>query len=667
LAEFLAKTPWEEKRTGLGVTQLDVEQHLNSHNHICHRVIQMLEDLPIEAIPTTEVTKLQRLYSTIQLSCMREWPKEFLQPETSTPEFNSVISEIAEFETVRLGFLHMVKETILSVYDNLTNPDRMEPINYPPKILPLLSTQSALTWIQYELPEELTLPLLQLPTLQATFGLVGDLAEIFLSEPRPVGLIIFYGSVQIPNCEGILTQRHGLIKIKNPSYPSPPIRSSRTPHYPTRRPAIGTLVACPAYDQGSGSRRQPYEAMVIAIERNHWPKEWRCLIRLEVLGKSPRLRTAILDRGTLNPLESCHYIRPEVATLKDDDVAFFFNAFERPLKVTIIQSGNPGFHETVRMVQPLQQEQSPIMKLQEIESHRLFTAEMWSLYTDNSSEERALEPTSNSTIKWGPKIDWDPPLDIGKDIIMNQDPLLEGSPLHTANWHPDNPKSGVVEIQTRSDTMDRVGGKRKLPPGEGGTVVLLKKRRLRGKRAGLQKILIKWSTITIPCAFSALLTPATVITDVGISVGAPRTALLKATLISPNNLLAVMQRDTPLCEQGIQAGDILTPLVRHATIFDPYGNQHLVAYREDETIRHLLATLRVVSPIPPLSEIILCHNEFQLGHTNRFQDCNLPHEPTLHARLSNQSGPAPRIQPARSNFDADGLAEGQGNKPSDVD
>jgi hypothetical protein len=116
--------------------------------------------------------------------------------------------------------------------------------------------------------------------------------------------------------------------------------------------------------------------MVIAIERNHWPKEWRYLIRLEVPGNSPRLRTAILDRGTLNPLESYHYIRPEVVTLKDHDVAFFFNAFERPLKVKIIQSGNPGFHETVRMVQPLQQELSPIMKLQEIESHRLFTAEM---------------------------------------------------------------------------------------------------------------------------------------------------------------------------------------------------------------------------------------------------------------------------------------------------
>ena len=140
----------------------------------------------------------------------------------------------------------MVKETILSVYDNLTNPDRIEPINYPPKILPLLGTQSALTWIQYELPEELTLPLLQLSTLQATFGLVGDIAEIFLFKPRPVGFFIFYGSVQIPNCEGILAQHHGLIKIKNPSHSSPPIRSALVPHYPTRRPAHRNPFPCAA-------------------------------------------------------------------------------------------------------------------------------------------------------------------------------------------------------------------------------------------------------------------------------------------------------------------------------------------------------------------------------------------------------------------------------------
>jgi len=114
-----------------------------------------------------------------------------------------VISEIAEFETLRLGFLHMIKETILTVYDKLTNPNMAEPTNLPPQITLLLDTKPALTWIHYRLPDELTHSIPQLATLQATFGLLGDIAEIFLFEPRPEGFIIFYGSVQIPNFDEI--------------------------------------------------------------------------------------------------------------------------------------------------------------------------------------------------------------------------------------------------------------------------------------------------------------------------------------------------------------------------------------------------------------------------------------------------------------------------------
>jgi len=67
----------------------------------------------------------------------------------------------------------------------------------------------------------LTLPSLQLSALQTTFELVRDIADIFIFEPEPVGFIIFNDTVQIPNCEGILAQRHGLIRIKDPSYSSP--------------------------------------------------------------------------------------------------------------------------------------------------------------------------------------------------------------------------------------------------------------------------------------------------------------------------------------------------------------------------------------------------------------------------------------------------------------
>ena len=69
----------------------------------------MLEELRAEAIPTADSKKLQPLHRILQQSRMPGWPVECLQPEISTPEFDVVISEIAEFETLRLGFLIMIK------------------------------------------------------------------------------------------------------------------------------------------------------------------------------------------------------------------------------------------------------------------------------------------------------------------------------------------------------------------------------------------------------------------------------------------------------------------------------------------------------------------------------------------------------------------------------
>jgi len=51
-------------------------------------------------------------------------------------------------------------------------------------------------------------------------------------------------------------------------------------------------------------------------------------------------------------------------------------------------------------------------------------------------------------------------------------------------------------------------------------------------------------------------------------------------------------------------------------------------------MQYFLTALRDISPIPPLSEIIVCHNDLHLDPTSRFQDCNLPHEPTLHVRFN---------------------------------
>jgi hypothetical protein len=144
--------------------------------------------------------------------------------------------------------------------------------------------------------------------------------------------------------------------------------------------------------------------------------------------------------------------------------------------------------------------------------------------------------------------------------------------------------------------------------------------------------MIQWTTNTIPCTFSDLLTPATVITDVGTYMGVPDNVILKMTLSSKSPTL--LQRDVPLSKQGIAAGDTLRLLVRHVTITGPDGIQHSVAYRADETIRDLLTTLQGVSPISPLPEIILCYNELHLDHHKQFQELDLPEGPILHASLN---------------------------------
>jgi len=263
MAEFLAQAPWDERRVGLGTTHLGIEQHLHSQNSICHRLTLMMEDLPTEAIPTAEGEKLQQLHRILQLSRMLDWPGECLQSEISTLEFDLVISEIAEFETLRLGFLHTIKETILTVYDKLTNPNMTELTNHLPQLAHLLDIKQALTWIQYKLLEESTHSIIQLATLQATFGSLGDIAEIFLFEPRSEGFIIFYGSLQIPNFDGILSPHHGLIMIKNPSYPftsdlihrSAPLPNEETTHRHTHD-TIRTRPR-PTRSHGSSHRAEP--------------------------------------------------------------------------------------------------------------------------------------------------------------------------------------------------------------------------------------------------------------------------------------------------------------------------------------------------------------------------------------------------------------------------
>ena len=203
-----------------------------------------------------------------------------------------MISEIAQFESQRLGFLFTLKNALLEMHDRLSSTQKPELEEPPSNLAPFLDMKRTLNWVQFILPAELTYSLLKSTTLHDTFGPFGEIAEIFLFAPQPEGFIIFHGHVEIPNIDVIVSPQYNLIQIKNSNYSSLPIRSAGAPHYPTRRPALGTPVTLP----GMGYT-EPYVVTVVVIEQNHWATEWTYMMRTEKKGRPPQLITAILEEA----------------------------------------------------------------------------------------------------------------------------------------------------------------------------------------------------------------------------------------------------------------------------------------------------------------------------------------------------------------------------------
>jgi len=243
IAEFLAHCyPWTEPRHELLLTLLGKEQHLLLHNNTCSHLTMMLEVLLPATLRTAERDKLDLLCKISQQNMLHTWPGDWLQSTVTTPGFEGPLSEIAELETRQLGFLNNIKETLLEVYDTLSNPRGTTTATYTPRLTHFLDLKPALTWIQFVLPEDFTHPPLQLAALHETYGPLGEITEIFLFKPRPEGFIIFNGNLHIPNIDGIMAPQHFWIGIHNPQQSSAPICTATSPHYPTRRPGIGSFV-----------------------------------------------------------------------------------------------------------------------------------------------------------------------------------------------------------------------------------------------------------------------------------------------------------------------------------------------------------------------------------------------------------------------------------------
>ena len=182
--------------------------------------------------------------------------------------------------------------------------------------------------------------------------------------------------------------------------------------------------------------------------------------------------------------------------LTDGDVALFFNEFERLIQVTIIQKGSPGFYETVRVVQPLQAQLSPRIKLQDIESHRLFSVDMSPPGMAKLREETQSGQTLTSITKWGPKIAWNSTSDIREDTATNQAPFPARQISIESNPHLGVDDLEATELAKWRDATTMAEGKWKFLSREGCTAVIPKKRRCRG--ALKQKILIKWRNVHYP-------------------------------------------------------------------------------------------------------------------------------------------------------------------------
>ena len=75
------------------------------------------------------------------------WPGDWLQSKVTTPGFEGPLSEIAELETRRLGFLTATKETLLQVCDTLSDPQGTMTATYTPRLTHFIDLKSALTWI----------------------------------------------------------------------------------------------------------------------------------------------------------------------------------------------------------------------------------------------------------------------------------------------------------------------------------------------------------------------------------------------------------------------------------------------------------------------------------------------------------------------------------------
>ena len=113
-----------------------------------------MKRLPTEAIPTAESKILQQVHRILQNSILLSWPQAGLRQETCTAGFEDIISEIAQFESQRLGFLFTLNSTLSEIRDKLSSRPKIEIAEPQPHLAPFLDMRPPIKWGQRMLPAE---------------------------------------------------------------------------------------------------------------------------------------------------------------------------------------------------------------------------------------------------------------------------------------------------------------------------------------------------------------------------------------------------------------------------------------------------------------------------------------------------------------------------------
>jgi len=262
IVDYLGQYFLTEPRYGLLLTQAGTEHHLFLYNNTYCHLVGMMKVLLRANLPVAERNKLDMFCKISQHNMLQTWSGERLELRATTSRVEGLPGEIAEFEVRRLGFLITTKETLSEICETLYNPRGAVTATHTPQLVHFLDLKPTVTWIQFALPEDLTHPPLQLAVLHETLGPLGDINEILLFKPRPEGFIIFNVNLHFPNIDGIMTPQSTWTGINNPQHPSTPICTATSPHYPTRRPDIGSSVTL--VSQVTLSRTGPCHERVLA-------------------------------------------------------------------------------------------------------------------------------------------------------------------------------------------------------------------------------------------------------------------------------------------------------------------------------------------------------------------------------------------------------------------